>query len=135
MDIAIIKFSVGQIVFAKIKGYPPWPAVITALPKDKNCAKVTYFNSGQCSELSYKKLTPFHAAGSIIERHLNRNKGFTRAYLEMKLVAEKNTKKKPTKRTHKQPKIFVKLLSKDEISKIQADLKKQKKPDISGRSY
>lgn len=138
MDIAIIKYTVGQIVFGKIKGYPPWPAVITALPKGNKLAKIAYFNSGECSELSFKKITPYHAADKIVERYLNKNQGFTKAYFEMQLVAEKEAKKKttkPTKQTYKQPKLILKLLSKDEILKIQGDLKKKKKRDISGRSY
>lgn len=146
MDIAQIQYTVGQVVYGKIKGYPPWPAVIAAL-KNKNVAKITYFNSGECSELSFKKLTPYHAAGKVVERYLNKNRGFSKAYHEMEIVVnsrkktntdEEEGKKKETeeKQTYKQPKVIIKLLSKDEILKIQRDLKKtKKKRDISGRCY
>lgn len=137
MDIAVIQYTVGQMVFGKLKGYPPWPAVITAL-KNKNVAKITYFNSGQCSELSFKKLTPYHGAGKIVERYLNKNRGFTKAFQEMELVAnshkktgtegEKGKKKELEKEeTYKQPELIIELLSKDQISTIQRNLKKMKK--------
>lgn len=152
MEIAKINYTVGQIVFGKIKGYPPWPAVVTELPKGKNVAKILYFNSGQYSVLSFKKLTPYHAAGFIVERHLDKNRGFTKAYREMEIVAmqsrkekranENNTDKNELNKTaqkkkniYKTPKVIIKLLSKDEILKIQNDLAKKKKRDISGRSY
>lgn len=150
MDIATINYIVGQVVFGKLKGYPPWPAVITALPNNKKVARIMYFNSGQYSELSFKKLTPYHSAAAIIQRHLNRNVGFTKAYHEMELVAEANKRKeapdgrikkkvkKPVKKqTHQVPLLIIKILSKDEILKIQMDLKGKKNigRNIADRCY
>lgn len=109
MEIAIQKFNVGQVVFGKTKGYPPWPAVITSLPKGRNIAKIAYFNSGQCSELSVKKLTPYHAATNIIRRYANKNHAFTKALQEMQLVAQKNKKKDTTKKYHVEPRIVIKI--------------------------
>lgn len=41
MELAERKFSLGEIVFAKIKGYPPWPSTITQFIK--NNVKVVFF--------------------------------------------------------------------------------------------
>lgn len=49
-QLALRKFYVGQAVYAKIKGYPPWPALITQMPTIKK-ARVQYFNSGQYNDL------------------------------------------------------------------------------------
>lgn len=146
MEIAQIKYTVGQLVFGKLKGYPPWPAVVTGLVKNRNMAKIIYLNSGQCSELSFKKLTPYGAAKKIIDRHLNKNRGFTRAYQEMELLAAEShekkiaedEEKKETKKAEdedkeerkvikKSPKVIIKLLTKEEIMVIQKNLKKKKK--------
>lgn len=132
MEIAIQKYTVGQVVFGKLKGYPPWPAVITALPKGRNIASITYFNSGQCSDLSFKKLTPYHAAGNVIHKYANKNKSFTKALQEMELVATKMNKKDEEKKTatkkyRLEPRVIIKLLSKAEISEIQSKLKTSKK--------
>lgn len=42
MEVALRSFFVGQLVYAKIKGHPPWPAVISSI--DGSRAKVFYFN-------------------------------------------------------------------------------------------
>lgn len=41
MELAVRKFSVGEIVFVKIKGYPPWPSTITQFIKNR--VKVVFF--------------------------------------------------------------------------------------------
>jgi hypothetical protein len=51
MDCAIIKYTVGQVVYAKLKGYPPWPALITNFPRN-GIARVSYFNSTEWFVLS-----------------------------------------------------------------------------------
>lgn len=141
MEIAIQKYAVGQVVFGKIKGYPPWPAVITALPKGRHIACITYFNSGECSELSFKKLTPYHSAEKVIKKYANKNIGFTKALKEMELVAKKQNKKdeekkNTTKKYRLEPQVIIKLLSKAEISEIQRSLKRtKKKRDYFGRCY
>lgn len=135
MEIAVQNFTVGQIVFGKLKGYPPWPSVITALPKGKNVAQIKYFNSGQSSILSIKKLTPYNAAGDIIVRYANKNKGFTKALREMEMVAKKEKKvdETVTKKYRLEPRVIIKLLSQSEISEIQRSLKMHSKEN--GRCY
>lgn len=39
----ITKFYVGRNVFAKLKGYPPWPAKIESIVENK--VKVTFVGS------------------------------------------------------------------------------------------
>lgn len=143
MEISKKTFTIGQIVFGKIKGHIAWPALITDIPKGKTIVKIVYFNSGEHSILSTKNLTPFHSAGKIIDKHLNENEGFTKAYNEMLLVAQKspsNTKKSTVKKDSNRPKVILKRLSKDDILKIQNDLKsigkkKMRERKRLGRTY
>lgn len=126
MALIVQKFEVGQVVYAKIKGYPPWPALITHMPSDK-LARVQYFNSGQWNDLSIKKLTPFHAGIYIERRYLNRNDAFTKAFGEMLSVMQASSK--PVKIKPKQPsaRVILHRLTPEEIKKIQDELKLQKK--------
>lgn len=121
-QLAVRNFSVGQVVYAKIKGYPPWPAIITHMPTAKK-ARVTYFNSGQHNDLSIEKLTSLRAGIEIERKYYGKNHAFTKAFNEMQVVAQATVKKK-----EKKPQIIVHLLSPDEIKRIQSDLKKNKKP-------
>lgn len=41
MELAERKFSIGDIVFAKIKGYPPWPSTVTQFIKNR--VKIVFF--------------------------------------------------------------------------------------------
>lgn len=79
MALAAQQFTVGQAVYAKIKGYPPWPAVITHLPPNRKIARVMYFNSGEVNDLSFKRLTPFHAGIGIVQANIGRA-AFAKAY-------------------------------------------------------
>lgn len=42
MQVAERKFFVGQVVLAKIKGYPPWPGTIVRIVENR-LAEVVYF--------------------------------------------------------------------------------------------
>lgn len=125
MDLVKVVFSVGQVVYAKLKGYPPWPAVITFIPKGRKVAKVLYFNSGQCSELSFAKLTPVHAAKNIELKYLNKNIGFTKAFNEMVLVMGQAEKKK-----EKELRVNLRKLTPSEIKHIQNGLKRKQPTKI-----
>lgn len=86
MEISV-RFFVGQLVFAKIKGYPPWPGFISEI--DGNRAKVTYFNwQNQFNWIGFKKLLPAHAANEIVERYYTKNVSFRGAVNEMQRLAE-----------------------------------------------
>lgn len=80
MELERVKFSVGQAVYAKLKGYPPWPAFISHIPKNRKIARVQYFNSGQWNDLSFEKLTPFHAGANIASKYFAKNIAFTKAF-------------------------------------------------------
>lgn len=133
------KFVAGQVVYAKIKGYPPWPAWITHMPTEKK-ARVRYFNSGKWNELSIAKLTPFHAGRYIENRYLNRNAGFTKAYHEMLLMMEALQHKNRAEKSEKTAQIVLRQLTPADIIQIKSDLKakaskKEKKSLRSGRLY
>lgn len=119
-------FDVGQVVFAKIKGYPPWPAIITYLPT-KTKARVLYFNSGKTNDLSFEKLTPFHAGKYIEEKYRNRNVGFTKAFEEMLLIMQVSEKKNKTTKKKEKNNRNVRRLMPTELKRIQSDLKPKKK--------
>lgn len=40
-------FFVGRVVFAKMKGFPPWPAVIEEIMTDSRKAKVKFYASNE----------------------------------------------------------------------------------------
>lgn len=122
MELAEVKFVVGQAVYAKLKGYPPWPAIITHIPKNRKIARVQYFNSSQWSELSFVKLTPFHAGKQIVEKYIDKNRPFTKAFHEMRMIVERS-KKVENFNSNQIPKIIIRLLTPIEIKSIQKELK------------
>lgn len=86
MEIAVRQFFVGQLVLAKIKGYPPWPGLITEI--DRSRAKVVYFNwHNQYNWIGFKKITLASSAANIIEQHYDRNIAFAGAVNEMRQIA------------------------------------------------
>lgn len=86
MQVATRSFFVGQLVFAKIKGYPPWPSVISEI--NGNCAKVVYFNwNKQFNWVGFKKLIPATSAKEIVDKYYGKNIRFSGAINEMERVA------------------------------------------------
>lgn len=80
-----VQFFVGQLVYAKVKGYPAWPAFISEI--DRNRAKVIYFNwQNECNWLGFAKLMPMSAAREIVERHYDKNVKFRGAVDEMQRI-------------------------------------------------
>lgn len=148
MALAELTFTVGQVVYAKLKGYLPWPALITHIPK-KTIARVAFFNSTQWSELSFKKLIPYHSgdAKAIVNKHLNRNAAFTKAHCEMLFVTNQSKPKvTPTKAEEKietkskskpqHPRIILDRLSVEAIKELQEKLSKKKSKHFrKGRNY
>lgn len=112
MEIVRVKYLVGQAVFAKIKGYPPWPSIITEIPR-KGLLKVLYFNSNEYSVLSEKRIKPIQAGDDIVKKYKG-NKAFTKALTEMNAVLKvetpKTSKKEPKKHKKKQRKTHRKSL-------------------------
>lgn len=82
MEVAERRFFVGQLVFAKLKGWPPWPGVIVEIDRFK--AKISYFNwRNQYNWIGFKKLTLVTSAREIIDKHYMRNVTFRGAVDEM----------------------------------------------------
>lgn len=141
MEVAIRKFAVGHCVYGKIKGYPPWPGIITELQKTK--AKVVYFNwQNQFNWIGLKKIMPITSAAKINEKNYHRNQHFKRAVDEMNhvigsIVDERRVKsgKQPDlkEKNSVNPVIYLKLLSKDEIQSIKDGLKKKNKRILRDR--
>lgn len=135
MEVAIRKFSVGQCVYARVKGHPPWPGIITEMKKNK--VKVVYFNwRNEFNWLGLKKITPIGLAANVIEANYERNVKFKGAVDEMNLVigAIINQRKKPSdtrsdfqEKNPVKPIIYLKLLTKSEIDLIVENLKKENK--------
>lgn len=59
-QIAVIEFRVGEIVWAKIKGFPHWPAVIKSFPSDR-MAIVIWFNDYRKTKIYRTQLFKFLA--------------------------------------------------------------------------
>lgn len=132
MELQKIKFKVGMTVFAKIKGYAPWPSFILEIKN--STAKVSFFNSNQHAFVGFRKLTLISESEPILKRYLNKNKEFTKAYNELLLVV-----KSKQKNSHIQyASLKIRLLNSDEIAEIQKKLKmsgQSKRKLRNGRSY
>lgn len=93
------KFFVGQLVLAKIKGYPPWPGLITEI--DRSRAKVVYFNwQNPYNWIGFKKITLASSAANIIEQHYDRNIAFAGAVNEMRQIASSILDKRNETQVH-----------------------------------
>lgn len=128
MELTKIRFTIGQMVYGKLRGYPPWPGVITEIDEEK--AKVVYFNwNSQFSYLHFNKLTPYHAGRRIVNVHYGRNKKFTKAYDEMEYVvqlkSEQQKKRREEKSSPKKPMIILQRLSGIDIKNIKRELKQE----------
>lgn len=51
-------FAVGDLVFAKVKGYPAWPAKITTITKSKKY-NVYFYGTGETANIQSKDLFPY----------------------------------------------------------------------------
>lgn len=87
--LAVRKFEIGQLVYTKITGFPPWPSCIIDI-KEKNGvdeAEVRYFGwNSDKSYVPFQKLTPITAEKAILNKYYGKQKRFTRAVDQMKNV-------------------------------------------------
>ncbi|XP_026846301.1 hepatoma-derived growth factor-like [Drosophila persimilis] len=85
-------FKIGDLVFAKVRGYKPWPAVITHDVNRKKQYTVSFYGSGQIGYILLKNLTPYLKLKEeySTEHHL-KQADFRRAMIEIDEVAEKAT--------------------------------------------
>ncbi|XP_058445832.1 hepatoma-derived growth factor-related protein 2-like [Malaya genurostris] len=75
-------FNVGDLVFAKVKGYPPWPAKITKIEKNKY--NVYFYGTGETANIKledlfiYRDTKEKYATEKIMKR-----KGFKEAIIQI----------------------------------------------------
>jgi PWWP domain len=76
-------FNSGDLVFAKVRGYPPWPARVT-VPADKNSSKFHVFFYGTYETAVCKKEELWHYDDSTKAKFgKNKSKMFPQAMDEM----------------------------------------------------
>lgn len=98
---ALVKhqFEIGQIVYAKQKGYPPWPSMVAE--KKNNTYKVVFFGwNQQWVYINGSNITNCAHAGGIIQKYFDKNKKFTAAEIEKNSFvqyAQKEIEKTTTK--------------------------------------
>nr|6KCO_A Chain A, LD23804p [Drosophila melanogaster]6KCO_B Chain B, LD23804p [Drosophila melanogaster]6KCO_C Chain C, LD23804p [Drosophila melanogaster]6KCO_D Chain D, LD23804p [Drosophila melanogaster]6KCO_E Chain E, LD23804p [Drosophila melanogaster]6KCO_F Chain F, LD23804p [Drosophila melanogaster]6KCO_G Chain G, LD23804p [Drosophila melanogaster]6KCO_H Chain H, LD23804p [Drosophila melanogaster]6KCO_I Chain I, LD23804p [Drosophila melanogaster]6KCO_J Chain J, LD23804p [Drosophila melanogaste len=51
-------YSIGDLVFAKVKGYPPWPAKITKSNNNKKY-NVYFYGTGETANIKLEDLFPY----------------------------------------------------------------------------
>lgn len=75
-------FKIGDLVFAKVKGYPPWPAKITKIEKSKY--NVYFYGTGETANIKLEDLFAYsetkqkYATEKIMKR-----KGFKEAIIQI----------------------------------------------------
>lgn len=75
-------FKIGDLVFAKVKGYPPWPAKITKIEKSKY--NVYFYGTGETANIKLEDLFAYsetkqkYATDKIMKR-----KGFKEAIVQI----------------------------------------------------
>lgn len=77
-----VQYELWDIVWAKIIGYPWWPAKVTQLPTSKNPNyRVDFFSDHTHAFLPSSKLNPYEDMRSDIELHRQINKGLRKAVM------------------------------------------------------
>ncbi|KAL3267155.1 hypothetical protein HHI36_011294 [Cryptolaemus montrouzieri] len=106
------KFEIGDLVWAKLKGYPPWPARVvkpsptTKKPSKKNMRWIYFFGSENYAwiepdqikpyyeykeQLSNAKYSSFKQAMEKIEEYIDKKKADPTYELDMPEVKKKKT--------------------------------------------
>lgn len=80
-EIALIEFSVGDVVWAKIKGYPHWPAKITAFTS-KLMVEVFWFNDYRRTKIYRTQLSKFIPCFEQFSVHFDNHVGLRTAAKE-----------------------------------------------------
>ncbi|XP_035916017.1 PC4 and SFRS1-interacting protein-like isoform X2 [Anopheles stephensi] len=75
-------FEVGDLVFAKVKGYPSWPAKVTSVEKAKY--RVYFYGTGETGKVKPEDLFPYEASKEkfAAEKFMKR-KGFREAMIQI----------------------------------------------------
>uniref|UniRef100_A0A182MX07 PWWP domain-containing protein n=1 Tax=Anopheles culicifacies TaxID=139723 RepID=A0A182MX07_9DIPT len=75
-------FEVGDLVFAKVKGYPAWPAKVTQI--DKNKYKVYFYGTGETANIKKEDLFPYVTSKEkFATEKIMKRKGFKEAMMQI----------------------------------------------------
>lgn len=75
-------FKIGDLVFAKVKGYPPWPAKITRIDKTKY--NVYFYGTGETASIKVEDLFPYEASKEkFATEKIMKRKGFKEAMIQI----------------------------------------------------
>lgn len=91
--VAIVKkyaFSLGEIVYAKVSGYSPWPAFVKEIFfQRKKIFLVEFFGDTTESFVSEDALTKFYGNDAIGKAHIKK-RGYKKAFEEAKVSLKKS---------------------------------------------
>lgn len=137
MSLVKHQYEVGQIVYAKQRGYPPWPSMISEKIKKNDKYKVKFFGwNQQWALVDGSNITHRAHADGIVEKYFEKNKKFKIAENEKNAFVrfveqeiEKNLQTNEKKRENKKENIPQAEKEKDKIttkqrSKQQVEKKK-----------
>lgn len=75
-------FNVGDLVFAKVKGYPPWPAKIIKIEKKKY--NVYFYGTGETANVKLEDLFDYrHTKDKYATEKIMKRKGFKEAIIQI----------------------------------------------------
>lgn len=81
--VALIDFMPGEVVWAKLRGHPMWPAKIDRIYGTKNqMTEVIWFNDYRRSKLLKSQLCKFHANFDEMSKHFEKHVGLETAAKE-----------------------------------------------------
>uniref|UniRef100_A0A182P4S7 PWWP domain-containing protein n=1 Tax=Anopheles epiroticus TaxID=199890 RepID=A0A182P4S7_9DIPT len=75
-------FQIGDLVFAKVKGYPPWPAKITRIEKSKY--NVYFYGTGETANIKKEDLFLYESSKEkFATEKMMKRKGFKEAMIQI----------------------------------------------------
>ncbi|XP_041775276.1 hepatoma-derived growth factor-related protein 2-like isoform X1 [Anopheles merus] len=75
-------FEIGDLVFAKVKGYPPWPAKVTRIEKNKY--NVYFYGTGETANIKKEDLFAYETSKEkFATEKIMKRKGFKEAMLQI----------------------------------------------------
>ncbi|ETN58932.1 hepatoma-derived GF [Anopheles darlingi] len=75
-------FGLGDLVFAKVKGYPPWPAKIMRIEKAKY--NVYFYGTGETANIKVEDLFPYEVSKEkFATEKIMKRKGFKEAMIQI----------------------------------------------------
>uniref|UniRef100_A0AAG5DUQ9 PWWP domain-containing protein n=1 Tax=Anopheles atroparvus TaxID=41427 RepID=A0AAG5DUQ9_ANOAO len=75
-------FKIGDLVFAKVKGYPPWPAKITKIDRSKY--NVYFYGTSETANIKMEDLFPYEVSKEkFATEKIMKRKGFKEAMIQI----------------------------------------------------